>query len=84
MMKMARLYWSTVPGNQQKQKPSVMITGTSNIKEIDPAGLSSYINTESHISYAFAEAVKVIDDSVNKGGKNAKIKNRYNQIPHLT
>ena len=41
-----------------------MLIGTSNIKEIDPAMLSSNINFEKHISYTFSEAEKVIDDSV--------------------
>ena len=43
-----------------------MLIGTSNIKEIDPARLSSNINIEKQISYTYAEAEKVIDDSVYK------------------
>ena len=58
--------WSTVPGKEKKQKPTVMLIGTSNIKGIEPARLSSNINIEKHISYTFAEAEKVIDDSESK------------------
>ena len=58
--------WSTVPGKEKKQKPTVLLIGTSNIKEIEPARLSSNINIEKHISYTFAEAEKVIDDSESK------------------
>ena len=46
--------WSTVPGKEKKQKPSVMLIGTSNIKGIDPAMLSPNINIDKYISHTFA------------------------------
>ena len=58
--------WSSVPAKEKKQKPSIMLIGTSNIKDIDPERLSSNFNTEKHIAYTFAEAEKVIKGVTNK------------------
>ena len=41
--------WSSVPAKEKKQKPSIMLIGTSSIKDIDPERLSSNFNTEKHI-----------------------------------
>ena len=60
--------WFTVPGRASKQKPSVMLVGTSNIKNIEPFRLSSHLNTEKHFSYTVEEAKKVINESVSKPG----------------
>ena len=48
--------WSSVPAKEKKQKPSIMLIGTSNINDDDPERLSFNFNTEKHITYTFAEA----------------------------
>ena len=57
--------WSSVPAKEKKQKPSIMLIGTSNIKDIDPERLSSNFNNEK-LAYTFAEAEKVIKGATNK------------------
>ena len=58
--------WSTFPGRANKQKPSVMLVGTSNIENIEHLRLSFHCNTEKDILYTVEEAKKVTNESVSK------------------